>query len=256
MPFWRSPTDRREPIIRLEHLGRKWFKLETGFVYKVPYEDVQHAVPDGLLTDLASVPWRLWWLVASYGRHTRASLLHDVLVDDLADRVEADRVFFVALEEGRKRRGGSRTRHWLMWLAVSVFGTMRLYAPGQMKAFVGGLAALWALLIALFAAGCGILFGLDTDYAAFLSRLIVLLFLVGWLVSLHASFIHPRLRVWMWPLAAFWSIPIVPAVVTVELAARAIQIADAVSGGGGPRMVGWRCPVMEPTRLPINRWDD
>ncbi len=125
MPFWISEDDHHKLVVRLEHLGRKWFKLENEFIYKVPYEAAQLPVSGGAKTDLASVPWRLWWLVASYGRHTRAALLHDALVEKNSPvaRMEADRIFFIALEEGRRQSGGSVTRHWLMWLAVSVFGT-------------------------------------------------------------------------------------------------------------------------------------
>src|SRR3712207_7018749 len=36
-------------------------------------------------TDLASVKGPLWWLVASYGRHTKAALLHDELVEPTPD---------------------------------------------------------------------------------------------------------------------------------------------------------------------------
>ncbi|HEY3050213.1 MAG TPA: DUF1353 domain-containing protein [Gaiellaceae bacterium] len=80
-------------------------------------------------TDLASVPPFMWWLVASYGNHTRAALLHDALIPDEGsappvERTAADRLLLQALREpGQQRRGAFR--HWLMWAAVSVFGTMR-----------------------------------------------------------------------------------------------------------------------------------
>jgi hypothetical protein len=85
---------------------------------------------EGGRTDLASVPSFMWWLVASYGNHTRAALLHDALVVDTKGvdppiaRTAADRILLSALREPGQKKGGA-FRHWLMWAAASVFGTMR-----------------------------------------------------------------------------------------------------------------------------------
>ena len=72
------------------------------------------------LTDLASVPGVLWGLIASYGRHTLAVLVHDRLsayADEGAEgerfvrQTAADEVFFQALRDpGRPERAGHR-RH-------------------------------------------------------------------------------------------------------------------------------------------------
>jgi hypothetical protein len=171
------------PTPDLRHEARKWFVLLRSFCYLVPNEDpargtifvvpgadapsstetIELLSPDGSKvvvppnqggrTDLASVPSFMWWLVASYGNHTRAALLHDALVVD-EDGIEppiartaADRILLSALREPGQQKGGA-FRHWLMWAAASVFGTMR--APLWLRP--AGLAlhvfATWGLLIA------------------------------------------------------------------------------------------------------------
>jgi hypothetical protein len=79
-------------------------------------------------TDLASVPSFLWWLIASYGNHTRAALLHDALYSDPGTtppvpRATADRLFLTALRDPEQKTGVFR--HWLMWTAVSLSATCR-----------------------------------------------------------------------------------------------------------------------------------
>jgi Protein of unknown function (DUF1353) len=98
-------------------------------------------------TDLASVPSIFWWLVASYGNHTRAALLHDALYVEEGEppvpRRTADRLFLAALRESPDKPG--RFRHWLMWAAVSAFGNM----PRRLGLlFAVHVVAVWALTIA------------------------------------------------------------------------------------------------------------
>ena len=265
MPFWRSEDDHRKPVVRLEHLGRKWFKLEDGFLYKIPYEPARYPVSGGARTDLASVPWRLWWLVASYGRHTRAALLHDALVEPQSpvSRMEADRIFFIALEEGRKQSGGRVTRHWLMWLAVSVFGTMRDEARWRYRLFVSHLLAFWASVVVLAAGGTpwiGLVprVGGESWFEverSVLASVVAAVFVLGF-VWIWAPRVSRRLGYVLWPTAVFWVPIIVPAIVFVEIAVRVIQLADAVGGGGGPAGSGWKWPTVEPWRLPAPSVDE
>jgi hypothetical protein len=169
------------PNPELGHERQKWFVLLRSFCYLVPNEDPARGTvivvpgadagsstetneivgPHGKIvvpphkdgrTDLASVPSFMWWLVASYGNHTRAALLHDALVPDgdvtasSMERTAADRLLLSALREPGQQKGGA-FRHWLMWAAASVFGTMR--SPFGLRP--AGLAihvfATWGLLI-------------------------------------------------------------------------------------------------------------
>ena len=117
------PFDPDEPV-ELRQIGRNTFRLLKPFAYvdtgRARYEIDPDKVGD---TDLASVPWILWWFVASYGRHTRAALVHDHLVDEI-NRHEADRVFRRALTELRI----GWVRRWLVWATVSFETTFRTVA--------------------------------------------------------------------------------------------------------------------------------
>ena len=106
---------------------------------------------DGGRTDLASVPSFLWWLVASYGNHTRAALLHDGLYVERGQRepvprATADRLFLTALREPGQKKG--TIRHWLMWVGVSLFGTMPRWLGALSLLQV---LAIWGLLVAAVA---------------------------------------------------------------------------------------------------------
>lgn len=94
--------------------------------YDVPNHDPRREPDDGdNSTDLASVPSWLWWFISSHGRHTRAALLHDHLVDTLPNRSEADDVFLLALSESRV----PPVRRSLMWTAVRL-KTLSMSRPG------------------------------------------------------------------------------------------------------------------------------
>ena len=132
---------------------------DAGAVYLVPGEDFEAPTtvdpelrvvipPDASgRTDLASVPSLFWWLIASYGNHTRASLLHDALYVDAGEppvpRRTADRLLLAALREPGPQKGGA-FRHWLMWAAVSAFGTMRWHLG---VVFGLHLVAVWGLTL-------------------------------------------------------------------------------------------------------------
>ncbi len=90
---------------------------------------VQYLVPRGMRTDLASVPFFLWGVIASYGRQTLPAVLHDMLCYAAAQpgqpvsyrrhaRRDADRLFRVTLAAS----GSGVLRRWLMWAAVRLFG--------------------------------------------------------------------------------------------------------------------------------------
>jgi hypothetical protein len=105
---------------------------------------VPASVNDPFITDLASVPRSLTWLIPRYGMYTKAAVLHDYLCqtvgketiavyptpataaedDDepkeselitLEDRSDADEIFRLAMTE----LGVPWARRWLMWSAVS-----------------------------------------------------------------------------------------------------------------------------------------
>jgi Protein of unknown function (DUF1353) len=138
--------------IKLEQLRDPDGQLSAYFDVLEPFEYRDDRLGTTVLvpahgepTDLASVPWVLWWLIATYGRHTGAAIVHDTLVVDRMareERVRADTIFFHALEES----GNNWLRHRLMWAAVgwAVFGHDHRLAAGAvgLALFVVGVA--WA----------------------------------------------------------------------------------------------------------------
>lgn len=125
---------------------------------------VQHLVPRGMETDLASVPPFLWGVIASYGRQTLPALLHDMLCLSAAQehqpaayrrrvRREADRLFRHTLHAS----GSGLLRRWLMWAAVRLGGRVAVavcVGLGLVAGVVGAATgftwqpAVWALVIA------------------------------------------------------------------------------------------------------------
>ena len=127
MPYWTLDGE-DPPTIQLRQVGPNAFQLLNGFrfarregavppVITVPPHDPSRPPSRGNATDLASVPWFLWWFISSHGRQTPAALLHDHLViEPQFDRRLADLVFREALAES----GVSWVRRWVMWAGVTL----------------------------------------------------------------------------------------------------------------------------------------
>jgi hypothetical protein len=79
-------------------------------------------VPRGFVSDLASVPRVVEWIVSSWKHTAKAAILHDYLYSVEGQkahgyyRIQADYIFYEALEVlGCKNA-------WLAWTAVRIFG--------------------------------------------------------------------------------------------------------------------------------------
>lgn len=119
-------------------------------------------VPAGYVTDFASVPRALIWLVRPYGAYTRAAVLHDYLITDEIPRRsitsrDVDGVFRRVMREA----GVRPAVRWTMWAAVragALFSRERAFGRGFVKdapAVLGiGVLALPVLLCALAPALC------------------------------------------------------------------------------------------------------
>ncbi|WP_193311414.1 DUF1353 domain-containing protein [Georgenia satyanarayanai] len=111
---------------------------------------VEHVVPPGFVTDLASVPAVLWGVIASYGRQTLPAVLHATLYAAARAapraprtrrlRREADTLFRLTLRD----TGAGPVRQWLMWAGVRTFGSPVVVVPlvvtGVVLLAVGALA--------------------------------------------------------------------------------------------------------------------
>lgn len=67
-----------------------------------PLKFLMHTVPKGFKTDFASVPSVLHWFVVPYGKHSKASVLHDWLYHTIGNnkqytRYQCDRLFLIGL---------------------------------------------------------------------------------------------------------------------------------------------------------------
>lgn len=151
MPYLSLHSD-SEPAIRLQQVSPNAFQLLEGFRFQrrqgvdpqfvtVPAHDPRHPPSRGNVSDLASVPWFLWWFISSHGRHTRAALLHDHLVNDpQIHRNMADLIFREALEES----GVSWVRRWIMWAGVTL-ATMWKHERSRLVLLLGHLLVSLAL---------------------------------------------------------------------------------------------------------------
>lgn len=104
---------------------RVW-RLEQDLVFEVGHEGSGRriVVPKGFMTDGASVPQALWSLLPTWGRYSRAAVIHDYLCflitkgqphPEAPTRQEADDIFREAM---RVVGTGTITRFILYWGAV------------------------------------------------------------------------------------------------------------------------------------------
>jgi hypothetical protein len=146
-----------EALTVVNHLSGRvhdW-ELVEPMTYRLvqPDEGEVVTVPPGFRTDFASIPRPFWSVIAPWGRHGRAAVIHDFLyqlgaVTDPTratlrrpSKREADRIFreaMVVLDHAVLRRSERRrrisapllrlrfaaaaTRRWLLWGAVALFG--------------------------------------------------------------------------------------------------------------------------------------
>ena len=93
-------------------------------------------VPKGFVTDLASVPRAMWWLIAPFDV-ARAAIIHDLLYKVIrqyrwkkkdkedkalikAAKVAADKVFLLGMQDADPKIPGYKI--YLSWKAVDLFG--------------------------------------------------------------------------------------------------------------------------------------
>jgi hypothetical protein len=180
MPY-RAP-DGSEPRIILEVVGPTDFALLEGFVY-VDGFDSNRAwdVPPDPRTDLASIPWFAQWLIRSYGKHTRAALVHDAHWKTQTTRVgrrEVNAVFLHAMREGDV----AFVRRWLIWSAVALAAYAQK-AVTEWWHLVAWLAATLVVLDAVVSLTPWAPGGAAAAFAGALVAVALVAFLVAWIVG-------------------------------------------------------------------------
>lgn len=104
--------------IVVEQWGYFWIVRAPLVCYGV--EQGHITVPEGFLTDFASIPRLLWNLLPpTEPDYSAAALVHDYLYESHeADFRTANTIFYEAM----RVQGTGRVKAWCMWAAVSLFG--------------------------------------------------------------------------------------------------------------------------------------
>ncbi len=118
--------------LELDYLdGRKW-SLAREFDYVTNAGTVVH-VPEGFITDFASIPRALWAALPPTGRYGKAAVVHDYLYVTAGKgdgtlgftKPQADSIFLEAMEV----LGVPWLERHVMWLAVKAFGRGAFEGP-------------------------------------------------------------------------------------------------------------------------------
>jgi len=104
------------PDVDVREVDDRHWSVLRPFEYQAERE--RYTVPKGERTDFASVPRPLVWFIPTYGRYTKAAILHDYLCrlvrEGKFDRRDADGIFRQAMRSS----GVPFLRRWIMWAGV------------------------------------------------------------------------------------------------------------------------------------------
>lgn len=130
--------------ILVEALDDTSWRLHREVVYRDG--DEVYRVPEGYVTDFASIPRATSWLYPRTGAYSAAAIIHDWLITDLLPTglitsARVDEVF----REAMKELGVPAARRWVMWAGV------RLGALGNPKRRAGSLRTFPLVLLVLLA---------------------------------------------------------------------------------------------------------
>jgi hypothetical protein len=113
--------------VKVEELDHGRWKLLEELEYKGARDTFK--VPEGFVTDFASVPGAFTWLVPRYGRFTKAAILHDFLCDEARGgrfiRSQADGIFRRVMHE----LGVGFLLRWITWAAVRLGSGWGVFQP-------------------------------------------------------------------------------------------------------------------------------
>ena len=97
----------------------KWRNLETFEYYRTEDEDEIITVPEGFVTDFASVPRMFWAIISPIDKHAKAAVIHDYCYHQaLYSRKVSDLIFL----EGLEVLGVKPWKQWCMYKAVRIGG--------------------------------------------------------------------------------------------------------------------------------------
>lgn len=124
-----------DPYVTVRQHDRRRFELLVDLHYHGNRDTF--VVPAGFVTDFASVPRPVIWLIPTYGVYTPAAILHDHLCveargdDPLLSRADADGLFRRSLRE----LGVSGPKRWTMWAGVRAGSWLSGASAGDVARF-------------------------------------------------------------------------------------------------------------------------
>jgi len=105
--------------VRILENGREVQLIKPFVVYFKKRKPI--TVPNGFVTDFASIPQPFWSIVSPWGKYAPATVLHDYLYfNGFMSREESDKIFLTVM----KRLKVSRWKRNIMYTAVRVFGNI------------------------------------------------------------------------------------------------------------------------------------
>lgn len=115
-----------QPLTVTKLSARRW-RVERAFEYHVGFEDSSEviSIPQGFITDFASVPRIFWVLFPPDGKYTQAAVVHDylymrhgILAEREYSRKRCDQIFLEAM----KVLGVPLLTRRIMYTAVRIGG--------------------------------------------------------------------------------------------------------------------------------------
>lgn len=112
--------------LEVEPLDGKYWRLTKGFEYHVgcyPSDEVI-VVPEGFVTDFASVPKVFWPIISPVGKHGKAAVIHDFCYATACySRLRSDSIF----EEGMRVLNVEAWKRETLYNGVVLFGWWAWY---------------------------------------------------------------------------------------------------------------------------------
>lgn len=107
-------------VLTEERNGRGLGRLTEMFVYDVgrPNSGDRIVVPVGYVTDFASVPWFARAFIPTMGKHAKAAVLHDFLIDEGKRSIKECHAIF---DEAMKVCGVSDTRRFIIRMGLWIW---------------------------------------------------------------------------------------------------------------------------------------
>jgi hypothetical protein len=123
MVLWLSSCGPIKPVPLTPFADGTYWVVEKPLVYQVGDTDREIVVPEGFVTDFASIPRPLWSSLPKTGRYQLAAVVHDYLYwEQSTTREEADKILLKAMKEsevGAVTRitiyDGVRAGGWAIW---------------------------------------------------------------------------------------------------------------------------------------------